>query len=319
VRTFASTFGGAPADAIGVILSLLLVVAPQSPAPAVPAPMPAAPLGTRFDERGWPIVDEPPPRASAVPPATPAAEARPAPATAAPRGGPDTGAATLDAVFAAAGTPHAFRGLGGVSIAWRLTVYGPQGETIGIREVTQLLDPSVPDHDRLEFADGRVCGRFGNTVFAERHGLPWPTLVEASTHELALFGLHARMPWILADRQLYVAVAAEPAATAGSAVRLRLAGRRADGSMGPDPAPREGVDRIELLCPGSGPPSELLHEFACSHQLRRVRLEDWRTVGGVMMPFRRTYLDAADRPSTALEMLRVATEQPLPAAAFRLQ
>jgi len=304
-----------------VILSLLMVVAQQAPAPAVPAPVPSAPLGTRFDERGWPIVEEtvPPPRAPSAPPAAPVGEARSAPAATATRGGPDAGTSTLDAAFAAVGTPQAFRALGGVNVQWRVTVYGAQGETIGIREVMQLFDPSVPDHDRLEFADGRVCGRFGNTVFAERHGLPWPTLVEASTHELALFGLHARMPWILADRQLFVAFGAEPAATAGAAVRLRLAGRRSDALMGPDPAPRENVDRLELLCPRAAPPSELLHEFACSRQPRRVRLEDWRPVGGVMMPFRRTYLDAGDRPSTALEILRVATEQALPAAAFRLQ
>ncbi len=306
------------------MLSLLMLVVPQEAAPS-PSPRPAAPevVGTRFDDRGWPIVETPPAqpdlevatRTRTTPRSMPATA--PAAVAADHR---DNASSSLEATFAAVGSARAFRSLGGLTIWWRVTVHGPQGETIGIREVTHFCDPSTSDRDRLEFADGRVCGRLGPTVFAERHGLPWPTLVEASTQDLALFGIHARLPWVFADQQAYSEVAATPAGSdpAGGA-RVRLRQRTEDGRIGPDPEPRQLGDQFELGLPASGAvPSEFVQQFVCSGERRRVLLEDWRPVGAVTMPFRRIYVDGAGRPTTTLVILRVEPGQAVAERDFRL-
>lgn len=311
------------------------------PKPSVEAPKPAdgkpavppAPgrVGTvQFDASGWPIVGEAPeghapaqPAAAKTVPAAPAAEtARPKatnesgppmpepdarPAAPALASGSQLGSPLLE-VFQATRAPGAFRELGGVVVWWRLTTWGSQGEVIGVREVTHTADCAFAERDRLEHTDGRVYGRSGASVFAERGGMPWPTLNESAQHELGLFGLHLRLPWCFGDASAFAVVGRDTVVRSGETLaRVTVERRPPAGSdvIGPelDPAPR---DRFEVLYePTSGRPCEFVHRFANTMQTRRVLLEDWRDVGGVRMPFRRVYVDEALRPTTTVEVLRV--------------
>lgn len=239
----------------------------------------------------------------------PEASARgPAPALAS---GMEFGSPLLD-IYQRVRAPGAFKALGGRTVWWRLTVYGEQGEIIGRRELTHIADCAFAERDRLEFEDGRVYGRSGPVVFAERQGMSWPTLNDNAEQELALFGMHLRLPWSFADGLSYVVVARNQVARSGEAVSRVVIERRPPGTadvVGPelDPAPR---DRFELLYdPVSSEPREFVHRFASSMRTRRVLLEDWREVDGVRMPFRRTYVDESGRQTTTLEILRVEATQ----------
>ncbi|MBL9079042.1 MAG: hypothetical protein JNL08_16175 [Planctomycetes bacterium] len=296
----------------GLLGSALLA---QTPPPAA-APTPAPSLGqVRYDKDGWPILPEvqaadPGPKAAATP-AAPAAEAR----GPVPPSGMQLGSPLLD-VYQSTRSPAAFKALGGIVVWWRLTIHGAQGEVIGVREITHTADCAFAERDRLEHADGRVYGRSAASVFAERQGMPWPTLNEAAAQELTLFGLHLRLPWCFGDGSAYVVTQRDRVDRGGEPrTRIALERRPAAGSdlIGPelDPRPR---DRFELLYePSTGEPRELVHRFASTQQARRVLLEDWRDVqvgepqagGAVRMPFRRVYVDEADRRTTQLEILRI--------------
>lgn len=210
----------------------------------------------------------------------------------------------------AAGLPpaSAFRSLGGIAIWWRLTVFGPQGESMATREFGHRLDASVSDRDRIEYSDGRVYGRLGLAVFAQRNRMPWLTLVEPASHELDLFGLHARLPYALADGQRWIGVGSRREAHGSETWEVAcFEGRASTGSepIGPAPGPGPKVDRFELCSPvGGGLPREFRLVLAASGQPRRVRLEDWREVAGVPIPFRRIYVDESGRPTTQVEVLR---------------
>jgi hypothetical protein len=292
---------------------------------------------------GWPIVPDAapaagaparPPRADAIGGgAVPAADAGAAGnagtnerkrAPAAPRddarqplvSGTQLGSPLLD-VYQATGSPGAWKQLGGVVVSWRLTTYGTNGETIGTRDVVHTADAAFADRDRLEHADGRVIGRIGAQVFAERSGMPLPTASEPGgpddvhAHELMLFGMQLRLPWLFADANAFAVVGREVEQRSGERLRKIVLERRAANALeqaGPqqDPRPR---DRYELLYePSSGRPRELVHRFAVSLETRRVLLEDWREVGGVHVPFRRVYVDDALRPTTVLQIERIAPE-----------
>lgn len=282
----------------------------------------------RFDKSGYPILSGGPanrpafltrdtPRDVAPPPApmpAPAGETRasqtsstgsaPSPALAS---GMEFGSPLLD-VYQRVSAPGVFKALGGRTIWWRLTVYGAQGEVIGRREVTHVADCAFAERDRLEFEGGRVYGRSGRAVFAEKNGMPWLTLNETAEDELALFGLQLRAPWCFADSIAFAVVGRDNLMRGGEALSRMVVERRPPAELdivGPElnPKPR---DRFEILYdPTSGQPREFVHRFASSLQQRRVLLEDWREVEGVKMPFRRIYVDQDDRQTTMLEMLRV--------------
>ena len=309
-----------------IVLSMLLVCVPQDPAGAGSR---SGSLGVQLDSRGWPVVQQAParPGIDSWPTGTDRAAQRGQPAAA--RGAqvpaaPDTGqpglaqGSTLAGVFAQVQPPAAFGQLGTVKVWWRLSVYGERGR-IGQREVTHLADLRAASRDRLEYDDGRVLGCVDGSVFAERHGRPWPLLAAQGAPELALFALHLRMPWTFADRQQFAEVGAFRAdGSDGSMERLLLQRRAKPGVMGPQPEV-EAVDRFEVLSPVGGPPAEFVHQLRCSGERRRVQLDDWRSVQGVKMPFRRTYVDGSGRPTTVLEVLRIESIRPLPLGVFRLE
>jgi hypothetical protein len=265
-----------------------------------------------YDKNGWPIVPSSvgqrpaflnPPR-QVVEPAPRAVE----PAAGQPPAPLGEGAASAAAGPATAAAAGAFRALGGRSLRWALTVHGPQGETVGTRELTHLVDCSAPTRDRLEFDDGRVYGRDGVTVFAARQGLPWPTLVESATVELELFALHARLPWLFADGREYVVLRRDRQTRQGRsvlAIELERVPETERDRIGPV---AEGTvrDRFELIYDATtGEPVEVVHCYANGKQTRRARLEDWREVEGVRMPFRRVYVDGSGKPTTTLELRTV--------------
>ncbi|MBX3464083.1 MAG: hypothetical protein KF830_12995 [Planctomycetes bacterium] len=295
-----------------LVLAAVGMAQGTAPPPAPPGAAPSGPGAVRFDSGGWPILaDDPAPAAGRASPALATEAARPAAAAS----GMQLGSPLLD-VFQATRSPAAFRALGGVVVWWRLSIFGAQGEVIGMRELTHTADCGAAERDRLELADGRVYGRSGASVFAERQGMPWPTLADAAQHELALFGLHLRLPWCFGDGAAFAVVGRDTVTRGGDALlRIQLERRPPAGAdpIGPEatPPPR---DRYELLVePSTGLPREFVHRFAASAQSRRVRLEDWRDVtlgdaragGAVRLPFRRVYVDEAQRPTTQLEILRL--------------
>lgn len=321
---------------VGLSLLCLLFQAPQGtgqtppagPAPgtptkaASPAPAPDPFRGVTFGKDGWPEVTEVPVRPVATPLAAPPTTAAPAVETApAAAVGSGLGSPLVD-VFQTTRSPAAFQALGGVTAWWRLTVHGAGGETVGIREITHRADLGALDRDRLELTDGRVYARAGAMVFVERQGMPWPTLAEAAGHELHLFGVLLRAPWVFADTNAYTVLGRDFVQRGGARLaRIRIQRRPDTPSelIGPDPEPRPR-DQFELLCePSSMQPRELLYQLACSGQSRRILLEDWRETGGVRIPHRRLLVDGQGRPTTTLEILRLEVGQPLSDRDFRLR
>lgn len=307
---------------IATFMLLLLQAPPQVPKPEAKAVESAAGLGIRQDPNtGWPAVE-----GGVVP--TPVAAPRPSPPPAAPAvesaratplaSGADIGSPLLP-VYQRIGTPGRFRDLGGVTVWLRLSIYGPQGEVIGIREITETADLSRPDRDRLEYADGRVYGRSGAVVFAARGSLPWPTWNDAAGQELELFGLLLRAPWCFGDSSAFTIIGRDYHKRGGvQLLRLQLE-RRLDGddAIGPAAAPRPR-DRFELWCDGTGQPCEFVHTLASSQQTRRVLLEDWQEKApGVWLPCRRVYVDDQGRQTTTMEILRLE-RTPLQDRDFRL-
>jgi hypothetical protein len=213
------------------------------------------------------------------------------------------GSPLLD-VFQFTQAPGTFRRLGGLQIWWRITIYDPQGGILGYRELTQTLDCGFAERDRLAYnGDERTYGRSGASVFAELQGRPWPTLAEAAGHELALYGLQARLPWCFGDGAAYSVVARDIVERADERlVRIQLERRPPAGLdvVGPefDPRPR---DRFELVYePGSGRPREFVHRLASSGEARRLLLEEWDEFEGVPFPRARIYVDDNLRPTTRL-------------------
>lgn len=205
---------------------------------------------------------------------------------------------------------------------WRLTVHGPHGEAIGSREITHLADFAAADRDRLDVAaTGQQSGRNGATAFVQRHGVPWPTGIEAAAHELELFGLQLRLPWAFADLRRFAAAAATATSQDGeSLLQFAFTRRPARSSQGPSPI-AEPLDRFELLVPAAGGlPRELRYLLAASNAPRRVLLENWQPVAatGVQVPYRRRYVDDAGRPTTTLEIERLVLGAAATARDFQL-
>lgn len=308
------------------VLAWLSPAAAQTPKPA-PASGPSPRVAVvEFDQHGYPLVHDeierplvPPPTsaprtATAAPAASPAsATATPLPALGSPRSNPAplasgmANSSPLLPVFQSVQPPGNFRRLGSVQVWWRITVYDEQGAAIGMREVTHTANLQHAAADRLEFHhDGRIYGRSGASVFAERQGRPWPTWRDAAEQELACFGLHLRAPWCFGDGEAFVVVADELLPRSGERMRrIRIERRQpADqAAIGPEltPAPR---DRFELWCDlTTQRPRELVHEFAFPGSgARRVLLDDWEEFEGVPLPRRRTYIDDQQRPTTVLQI-----------------
>jgi hypothetical protein len=329
--------------ALAIAVSLLSWVwlPPQTPAAAKPAARPLPPAaGTslspiRFDANGHPIVPEDVRQAAepTPPPAAPSGEsaARPAAgdtasreAAAVPAGrqrdeadlpplasGMQLGSPLLD-VYQATRSPWAFQELGGVVGWWRLTVYGEQGEQLGVREVSHLADCAFAERDRLEHGDGRTFGRIGAQTFAERRGMPAPANTDLAQQELMLFGLHLRLPWLFADANAFVVTGREVEERSGERLVKILLERRPPPALdllGPEAEPKPR-DRFELFCePSTGLPREFVHRFASTRQTRRVLLEDWRETDGVRLPHRRVYVDESLRPTTVMELLRLERQR----------
>lgn len=302
-----------------------------------------------FDGNGWPVLQEEP-GASAPPPpvagpaSTPAAPAGEARATAVPgnrepqwpatpplgqavdvrsaRGegamlasGTERGSPLLD-VFQHVGMPGTFKAIGGITVWWRITIYDQQGGVVGYRELTQTSDCKYPERDRLEFVDdGRVYGRFGPSVFAERQGRPRLGQTEAAAQELLLYGMHLRFPWCFGDGGTYAVVARDTVDRPEERLQRVVLERRPPASLdvvGPEFEPRPR-DRFELVYePSSGRPREFVHRLTfggTSGQTRRVLLDEWEEFQGVPFARRRTYLDDNQRPTTLLQItnLQAAT------------
>jgi len=321
---------------VGALMAaFVLVVAPQEPGSGVQDPVvPVSPV--QYDERGWPIVPDQPARrsvvpgaaaapqqpkptpgaagsAAATPPSTPLAEVGAGGAGLAPvASGMDLGSPLLD-VFQFTRSPSAFKKLAGQTIWWRITVYGAQGEKLGIRELTHTVDCGFLERDRLAYEqDGRVYGRVGPSVYAERQGMPWGSDVERGGHELALFGTHLRMPWCFGDGITYSVVSTGTVDRPGERLRQVVLERRPLGGadlIGPelDPRPR---DRFELIYEaGTGMPREFVHRFAASQGARRVLLDGWQEYEGIRIPYVRTYIDDTLRRTTVIEILNITPQQ----------
>ncbi len=237
-----------------------------------------------FDSNGWPIVaeDDPNVRLPAAPPKAapaPAGESRAirsVPPADAPQGATATAsgasprrstrgrrasrcrssrrawstARRCSDVFQFTQTPGVFKAQGGLQVWWLVTIYGSQGEVIGYREPARRRSTAgSPTRDRLSYeSDGRVYGRCGSTVYAEKQGQPRATLAAAAANELTLFGLHARFQWCSATAPRAACSRARPsiAATNGCSASCCRSAPAGQDIVGPElePMPR---DRFEIL------------------------------------------------------------------------
>lgn len=316
--------------------SLCSALAAQSPAPsgagAKPKPQDRPRVHSiEFDADGWPIgvgdaspapgAESAPARRGSKDGQEPRREPARTEATRPGRGDSDApptlasgmqlGSPLLD-IYQATQPPGAWKQIGGVVVWWRLTVYGSQGEEIGVREVTHTADVAFAERDRLELADGRVYGRLGPQIYAERNGMPMPTLGDDAAAQLLLFGMQLRLCWAFGDANAYTVVGKDVEERGGERFRRVVVEQRLPSSLdqfGLD-AEAKPRDHYEVLYePSSGEPRELVHRFAASLQTRRVRLEEWREWEGVRLPFRRVYVDEAMRPTTMLEILRLERQR----------
>ena len=314
-----------------MILALLVVLA-QSPQGQ--STQPSAPrLGVEFDKNGWPVdAGRTAPSASprveeklrvAVPQAAPLGESKPSPAAAEIQAVlPATPAAgSFSSCLGSVGEPAIFRSLGVVRLQWRIRVLGSDGAVLAEREVVQFTDTADPGRERLEFSDGRIYVRENGRVQAQRHGVPWPTLEPQAAEELDRFALHARFPWLLCDAAKYVAVPAVTSADAADrgASRWRFQAAGNADSVGP-PIVATAVPYVEVVAadPAAGM-SELRHGITGSSTTRRARLEDWRELHGLRLPFRRSYLDEQGRKNCVLELIAFEPGVDSAKASFRLQ
>jgi hypothetical protein len=279
-------------------------------------PRPGVSAGVQYDANGWPMVSEPQRRPEPAPvPAAAAAGRTDAART-------ETGAdGQLSSLFQAVRSQAAFRSLGGVTVTWQLTVFGPRGEAIGTREVIQRADVSQNERDRLECGD-RVFGGSGGLVFATRGGMPWPSLQETGAQELRFYGMLLRTPWLFADGATFALMARDQVQRSGEQlVRFKFERRseRRNDLFGPEEQPVP-CDSFELLCEPAGMlPRELVWKFASGGQTRRMLLEDWREVAGVRLPHRRILVDADGRQTTQIDIKAIQTAEPLSDRDFRVR
>ena len=314
-----------------MILALLVVLA-QSPQGQ--STQPSAPrLGVEFDKNGWPVdagrttqsasprVEEKP--RVAVPQAAPLGESKPSPAAAEIQVVlPATSASgSFSSCLGSMGEPASFRSLGVVRLQWRIRVLGSDGAVLAEREVVQLTDTADPERERLEFSDGRIYARVNGRVQAQRHGVPWPTLEPQAAEELDRYALHARFPWVLCDAAKFVAVPTVPSSDPADrgASRWRFQAASGADSVGP-PIVGAVVPFVEVVAadPSAGM-SELRHGVTGSSITRRARLEDWREVHGLRIPFRRSYLDEQGKKNCVLELTAFEPGVDSKTASFRLQ
>lgn len=325
---------------MGVILALILLL-PQAPTGATPTPTPAPTtqkLGVEFDANGWPVAPSSRTAATGQRAASsqapgsatnPAASSQPAGTVpAAPMGEvaraavPDSGASTGSAprragrslahALAGVGDAATFRSLGNVRIRWRVLVLGEKETVLGDREVRQWTDAMRGEHERLQFSDGRTFFRRGGKVEAERNGMPWPTLVPQATRELEFFVEQAGFPWRLMDSERFVEAPSDRSrAVDAAATSVRLVARDPASVMGPSVAPQPPRDAVEIVVPADSElPSEWCVESGPDRARRTIRLSDWRQVHGVKIPFQRTFLDAAGRPASRLQIESIEIGMP---------
>ena len=222
-------------------------------------------------------------------------------------------------LFRVVGRPADLRELGSVVVRARVHVRDHRGAELATRELFHEADLTVADRDRLVLPDDRIYGRDGAAVFAQFHRLAWPSLEQEAREELELLGLLLRLPWVFADPERWTLLPPEHVLVSGRRwLRVRVESRVGDGAaIGPLPEP-EPADRFELWCePASMQLAEVRYRLAGSSAVRIVRLSEWRQVGAVRMPARRTLLGADGVPRLEIELLSIDVRQPLPSTHFR--
>jgi hypothetical protein len=207
-------------------------------------------------------------------------------------------------VFVAVHQPADLAALGGVTLVLRITLFDHRGEELGSREIHHEADLAYPDRDRLWFSDGRVYGRIGKAVNAQRFHKPWPVLDDEARDELELYGVLLRMPWLFADAESFVVFPTQNDNWRGEdLVRIPIERRPVQSLvLGPqrNPVP---VDRFELLYDDTFIPRQLVFRLAATGVTRRVLLQDFREVGGVRIPWRRTFLVEDDRVAMVMKVV----------------
>ena len=187
-------------------------------------PTPVAPPGIRTDANGWPILAPSTTQHQPVQQQTPNVQTRqvqtpkqlPGRVPARP-GGPGTpntnprgplerplaDSSLLNDVFQQVGRPDDVAQLQCV-VAWMtVKLFDHRGMELGELQVHHEADLRH-ERDRLLFSrpsrgPDKIYGRDGRSVFAERHGMAWPSLESKAREELEIFGLLLRMPWAFAD------------------------------------------------------------------------------------------------------------------------
>ena len=181
--------------------------------------------------------------------------------------------------------------------------------------------------DRLLFArpsrgPSKIYGRDGESVFADKHEMPWPSLERPAREELEVFGLLLRLPWLFADSDRFVVKSRDNDYTLNGRAMVRLRIERRPGA-GHVPAAAGGKsqeprDRFDLICPRERmEPVELHMRLAATGATTVIHLLDYKSYGGVRIPTRRVFMGENGYRRMEMQITRLDVGLDLPRAQFR--
>lgn len=301
------------------------VLAPRSPQPTPQQPVTAVPPTPRVPTPKVPAPDQVPAQPGG--PGTPTndkdSDIKDKDHDTAPRGPlerPLADQGMLQDVFRQVGRPEDLARLQCV-VAWmHVKLFDQRGTDLGELQVHHEADLRHV-RDRLLFSrpgrgPDKIYGRDGRSVFAERHGMSWPSLEPRAREELELFGLLLRMPWAFADSDRFVVKGRDDdyVVNGRAMVRLRIERRPRAGAGGAG----AGQDRFDLICPrNSLEPSEVHMRLAATGVTTVVQLSGYKSYRGVRVPTQRVFVSENGYRLLEVRITRMDVGQDLPQSQFR--
>jgi hypothetical protein len=209
-------------------------------------------------------------------------------------------------------------------VAWMtVKLFDHSGTELGELQVHHEADLRCT-RDRLLFSrpsrgPDKIYGRDGRSVFAERYGMAWPSLVPKAREELELFGLLLRMPWAFANSDQFVVKSRDDDYIVNGRAMVCLRMERRPGATGMgvvgDSKPQ---DRFDLICSKSNlEPVEVHMRLEATGATTVVHLSDYKSYRGVHIPTRRVFMSENGYRLMEMRISRMDVCQDLPQAQFR--
>jgi len=236
---------------------------------------------------------------------------------------PLAGRGLLRDVFQQVGRPEDFARLQCV-VAWMsVKLFDHRGTELGQFTVHHEADLRC-GRDRLLFSrpsrgPDKIYGRDGRSVFAERHGMAWPSLEPKAREELEAFGLLLRMPWAFADSDRFVVKGRDDDYTVNGRAMVRLRIERRPGSdRMRDAGADKRQDRFDLICSKNRmEPVEVHMRPAASGATTVVQLSGYKSYRGTRIPTQRVFMSENGYRLMEMRITRMDVGQDLPQSQFR--